>query len=324
MLTMLSDPVQYFYSHTPLLAVHQQYNGLIYALKRQTAHAAALLYAANWIRSNPQYVGAATIIAEYAAKTAMYRLLPRTYAHMCMSGMKSLGIDVESVNAGTLGEAALEMAMPIVTEYYYHPHDHASLWDLAVHTVREIIDKIKAIADMNTENDTGHAKMAGFIHANPNGSVEAFKRAAVDAYGEGAHWLALALPQIERRGEKIIERSADAIAAELKVAYAQWTSWARRSVPVLMELENEMANLISSASHGLFVANKAHGAPLAAVAPARSAEASRDSRRQVATSRDSPRQVATSSDKPRLAATSSVESQQAATSRDKLKTAAAL
>jgi hypothetical protein len=172
-------------------------NGLFAKMQHQYGRTIALFYFANYMRQHPEYVNAVTVISEYAAKTALYRCLPHDSAAHCVHALKSMGIDVESVSAGTLGEYALQMAVPAVAEYY--SHDHAGIWELAVGTVRQIIEQIQAIAHMGNDNDAGHAKMAKYIKAHKDEGLDAFKAAAIDAYGKGAHWLAFALPKLERQ-----------------------------------------------------------------------------------------------------------------------------
>jgi hypothetical protein len=230
-------------------------------LFNSVSHTAGRYYAMwsiiRWIQQHQEYLSAGATIAEYATKTALFRYLPRTSATYYAHALSSMGFDVESVGVSKLGQCAMEMAVPALSEFY-NPNaaHHSSAMDIIHH----IIDQIREIAGMAEQNDAGHAKMAQYIHdaqgvTNPAIEITqvAFAKAAKEAYGSGAHWLALALPEIEHKGY----HQAAALAHELKVAYNYWTVWARRFGPELAHLQQQANRLTAAPGVGLFITDAA-------------------------------------------------------------------
>lgn len=228
----------------------------------------------QWIRHHQEYLYAAETVAEYATKTALFRYLPPSRAQYYAHTLSHMGFDVDSAGIGALGQRALEMAVPAISEIYASvPHQSSDATgpaaflagNAAVSIIHHIIEQIREIANMATENDEGHRKMARFIQeaqsTNPEIKITqaAFTKAAMDAYGKGAHWLALALPDIEHKGGVMLLHQADRLAAELKLAYTHWTAWARRFLPALNHLQARASHFAlelkppQPASHGLFV-----------------------------------------------------------------------
>ena len=278
-------------------------SGYFAAAEHTLAEYYAVLNLIHWIQQHQEYMSAAGTIAEYATKTALFRYLPPTsathYAHL----LSNIGIHVDSVGMGEVGRCAMEMAVPALSDLYTlghssQPHQSGDAsfsssfippvflaGNAAVSIIHHIIEQIRDIAGMALQNDAGHAKMAKYISEVVNkhrhgadgcdatdadlaARQAAFSKAAVEAYGTGAHWLALALPDIEHRGGAMLFHQADALAAELSTAYSYWTMWARHSSPQLQRLEAQAAHFANElhsvypkhrtpeAEGGLFVAGR--------------------------------------------------------------------
>jgi hypothetical protein len=265
----------------------------------------AMWHMLRWMQQHQDYLSAATTVVEYATKTALFHYLPQNRASYYAHALTQLGFNVDSVGIGALGQRAMEMAVPIFTDLCsrdttaavphqsgdYHCDDsspnHPAAFlagNAALSIIHHIIDQIRDIAGMQLENDDGHRKMAKYISEahvrNPAIQITQaeFTKAAFDAYGKGAHWLALALPEIEHNGGVMLFQETEALAHQLKLAYTYWTGWARRFLPELNKLQAQTSHMaVAFTEHpcetGLFVQNVKAPLPEAAAEAAAAAAA---------------------------------------------------
>jgi hypothetical protein len=232
----------------------------------------------QWLQQHEEYTNAAVSVAEYATKTALFRYLPHDTAAHYTHLMALMGLDVDAVSATSLGEYALEMAVPAMAEYYsanyshhHRRHDDQSAksdqinaniktpaaflaGNAATNIINHIISQIRDIAGMSLNNEAGHRKMAEFIrnaksHANSI-TASAFKEAAFSAYGKGAHWLALALPQLEHDGKLLIVSEINVIENELKQSYEYWVKWAKSIEPDIKKMQDDGADFLQDLENG--------------------------------------------------------------------------
>ena len=250
--------MSFFFNHHHALQTQNNFNGYLTAW-----------HIIQWMQNHGHYTNAAVSVAEYAAKTALFRYLPHNTAERYTHYLSMMGLDVESVNAPMLAEYALEMAVPALADYYGTSSRHTAAdaddqpnqkpaaflaGDAATHIITHIISQIRDIAGMSPSNDEGHRKMAKCIQEakQPGSGITAsdFKKAAFNAYGNGAHWLALALPQLEHDGKLLINSEIEALENELRISYTYWVNWAKKVEPDLNHMQADSAIFLKHLEEG--------------------------------------------------------------------------
>jgi antitoxin component of RelBE/YafQ-DinJ toxin-antitoxin module len=185
-----------------------------------------------WLEQHTEYAQTAVVLAEYVAKTALLSRMQPDTAKKYTDILKRMGISVEKVNNQTLAECAMEVALPVIKGAFdsgnKHENSPSTLTALvdAMSIAQDIMRRIHDVA--NTSPDAikagAHHEMATFICANKATSAENFEKAATSAYGETAHWLAMAMPSIK------LEHGVKDVGEQLKRAYIECNKWAKDKI----------------------------------------------------------------------------------------------
>lgn len=180
-----------------------------------------------WLQRNSVYLKSAVTIAEYLAKTAVLSNLPPDTAEKYKQILSTMGVHVEAANNQALAKCAMGMALPTLQGLFSHhqdPEDPIAVLIDTMGVAQDVMSRIHAVS--KAPPSPSHKDMAQFISKNANPTQEAFEAAAKQAYGDTAHWLALALPGMKTTA------AADAAAIEesLHAAYTKCVQWATAKV----------------------------------------------------------------------------------------------
>ena len=181
-----------------------------------------------WLENHTEYVETAKVLAEYIAKTALLSQMPKEVASKYATMLEGLGIHLGEVNNAVLAKSAMEVAIPAIKSAFSgsdnHDNDASALTALvdAMSIAQDIMHRVRDVATTSPGaiKSGGHQEMAKFIWANKAATAEAFEKAAISAYGNTAHWLAMAVPHID------VTAGAVSIGDQLKKAYEECNAWA--------------------------------------------------------------------------------------------------
>jgi hypothetical protein len=190
------------------------------------------------MNSHRQYLSLGVVLAEYMTKSCL-ACLPSGEQQLCDRMLRSVGIDLQSVGLGTVGQTAMALAVtgaglqptpPRPTPR--RPMPPPSAGGLAV--LHEAMDELQTIAAMQCPLPRGaHVRFLALLlepSAQRQHAAISVQEASAQAYGrEGAVWVKGGLfgaPPIERLSP-----------SDLETAYARWHALAVRGTALMRDAD---------------------------------------------------------------------------------------
>jgi hypothetical protein len=190
------------------------------------------------MNSHRQYLSLGVVLAEYMTKSCL-AYLPPGEQRLCDRMLRSVGIDLQSVGLGTVGQTAMTLAVtgaglqptpprppPRPTPLRPMPAPSAACGLAALH---EAMDELQTIAAMHCPLPRGaHVRfLALLLEPNTDANTAiSVQEASAQAYGrEGAVWVKGGLfgaPPFERLSP-----------SDLEAAYARWHALAVRGTALM-------------------------------------------------------------------------------------------
>jgi hypothetical protein len=206
----------------------------------------AMWRAISWLNAHKQFMSLGVVLAEYATKSALSHLPPNQQLR-CEHLLNLVGVDVESVGLGAIGQSALSVAM---TGSHFDAHA-ASTADI-IHTtpsqqfdVQRLMDELVCVASLPAALDPRqHQCFADALNNNYNNiSSSSLQQASVCAYGMPcALWTKGGLHELRRSGgsgggkKKVTWQQLERAYAESYLAALEAAAWVRALGPSALRI----------------------------------------------------------------------------------------